>query len=813
MIDRRCIGPDVDRSAISPEAEVSGAAYLTGPATRVAAGAVVRDSRLHNTVVEAGASVTDSICVAEGEPASHQCDAAGRTVVRGAAEPSIGRDAVVAGSTLINCTVGARTRVQDTWARDSRLGPDGSVSEAKLVLVETGTHVTIKGPTEVSEAHVGHHATLDRRGYLEGIFSNRFHKLRFNPGLGRLEVTGTIDLPHLSRYGVNTINSTNSGKLLPQPEEGLSGFGPRLGLWQDPLLSHEQIELGPCCWVCPWTKVVGQSPEPHHTDEELVNDPLTTYLMPFAVAGCGGEITRGLVMPGELSNGFGPKQREGAWTFTYAPGAVIGMVARLHEALENGRKHIADTIVTEALRTALEMTKAMAAARGVDLALPPDEQRAGWPRWVGRTHALLTAHMETGLWEFDGGRPVGWQRRSGRWTHPALDRVLSIAPDALEKQVDEEAMFRFEDPVPAPAVALPEGAVAGTGGEPEVCGDARIGGGATVGPGCRIGPGTVIESGARVWNSVLSGTTVEAGATIERSILKDGRIGRDAVVRSCRMTDAALGEGATANSAALRRCRLAENTTVSAFADVLAVNAGFSTIIGGTFHHADVDCYLMSMHMAGAAQHVEAVPFVVELDGERVPVPAIPMLGGGSVLRGTRERPVRLQCAFIGSNAIVESGTRIGLGCFVLGRLGPGVSLPPFTISTGPGPRRRQIGAVLANMASTVITHFINWTYQAVGPERAPAVAQMTVQAIRQGQAAVKTELARRESGRKPAERPEFDLSECSDRQLRQGLDSYRRALESGAWELEFRNGELRFASDKGRWLERRGSAHWVQHD
>jgi len=813
MIEERCIGPDVDRSAISPEAEVSGASYLTGPRTAVGPGAIVRDGRLHDAVVEAGATVTDTIFVAQGTPASHECDAAGRTVVSGAEQPRVAEDAFVTGCTLINCAVGPRTRVRDTWARDCRLGPDNTVEEAKLVLVGSGPHVTITGPTEVSEAHVGHHATLDRRGYLEGIFSNRFFQLRFNPVLGRLEVVGTIDLPHLSRYGVNTINSTNSGKLLPTPEDGLRGFGPQVGLWHDELLSHEQIELGPCCWVCPWTKVVGQSPEPHHTAEELVNDTLTTYLMPFAVAGHGGELTRGLVMPGELSNGFGPKKRRGAWTFTYAPGAVIAMVRRLHDALDGGRKHVADTIVTEALRTALEMTKAMAARRDVDLSVPPDEQRAGWPRWIGRTHALLTAHLEGRLWEFADGRPIGWERRSGRWSHPAMDRVLAIAPDALEKQVSEEQMFEFHDPVPPVSVAVPEGVVNGTGGEPEIAEDARIEDGAVVGPGSRIGPGTVIERGAAVWNSTLADTTVEANATVERCVVDGSRVGRGSAVRSCRLTEATLGGNSTADSAAMKRAHLAANSTVSAFADVLDVDCDFSTIIGGAFHGIDVDCYLMSMHMAGGARHVEAVPFIVELEGERIAVPAIPMVGGGSLIRGTEERPVTLECAFIGSNAIIEPGTHVGFGCFVLGELGPDVALPPFTISTGPEPRRRQIGAVLSNMAGTVITHFVNWTYQAVTPELAPAVAKMTVQALRRGRDAVQAELARRGSAREPTQPPAHDLSDYSDGQLKQGLDNYEQALESGAWELAFEDGELRFTSDKGRWAERNGSARWIESE
>ena len=85
VIDERCIGPGVDRSKISPQAEVTRASYLTGPRTAVGPGAVVRDARLHDAIVEEGATIVDSICLAEGTPRSYQCDAAGRTIVSGAA--------------------------------------------------------------------------------------------------------------------------------------------------------------------------------------------------------------------------------------------------------------------------------------------------------------------------------------------------------------------------------------------------------------------------------------------------------------------------------------------------------------------------------------------------------------------------------------------------------------------------------------------------------------------------------------------------------------------------------------------------------
>ena len=138
------------------------------------------------------------------------------------------------------------------------------------------------------------------------------------------------------------------------------------------------------------------------------------------------------------------------------------------------------------------------------------------------------------------------------------------------------------------------------------------------------------------------------------------------------------------------------------------------------------------------------MPLFVEVDGKRVAVPAIPMLGGGSLIRGTKEQPVEMSCCFIGSNAILEPNTCVGFGSFVLGTLGPNVGVLPFTLSTGPEARQQQIGGVLAAMPSTIITHFIGWTYQAVGPDGAPAVAQMIPQAIQEGIRAIEWELDRR---------------------------------------------------------------------
>ncbi len=850
MIDQRCIHADVNAAALSSQAEVSGSSWVTGERTRIGPGAVVRNSRLHNAVIEAGAVVLDSIVIQDGRGHSHKCDAAGRTVVTSADQPLAGPNAHVSGCTLLNTAIGARSVAVDSWIRDGRIGSDCLVKDAKVIITNTDHHVTITGPTEVSEAWLGHHTTIDRRGYLEGIFGNAFRQLRCDEA-GRLHVVGTIDLPHVSRYGINTINSTNSGKIVPQDGKPIVSFGPQSGLWGgEPYLNHEQIELAPCCLVVPWTKVVGQSPLPHHSDEELVNDELTTYLMPFAVAGWQGDLTRGLVMPGELSVGFGPKQRRGGWLFTYAPDAVFAMVERLHAALDGPRKAIADTIVPAAIETAIEMTKAMAIRNKVDLAVAHDKQKMGYPKWIGLTHALLCAHRDSGLWEFRAGRPVGWSKVDGRWTNPKLSAVLAIAPDALENQVSMQQLFGFDDPVMAAHVAMPSGGVGGTDGPAEIDPAAKVAPDAFVGPGCRIGKDVVIEGGARVWNSVLEACRVDRNASVARSVIRGSRVGADAVVRSCRVIGSELGARTKADGGNVVNSRLADETIVSYFADCVDTTANFGTILGGTVHGANIDVCLMSMHMAGGCRHLIAQPMPVELDGKSVLVPAIPMLGGGSLIRGTPDRPVVMQCAFVGSNAIIHEGTYLGFGCFVLGQLGPGAGLLPFTMSTDNDPRHHQLGGVLTSLASTVITHFIPWTYVAVGPELAPAVGKMVGSAIQDAIDALEYEIARRASsvsvgagaagiqasttgGEKagPADviaglagssRSEgsadgtaarfakyTSLPLYEDSQLAAGLETFRRWQASGAWEMTFAGGTLSFASARGQWLERGGSAMW----
>jgi hypothetical protein len=423
----------------------------------------------------------------------------------------------------------------------------------------------------------------------------------------------------------------------------------------------------------------------------------------------------------------------------------------------------------------------------------------------------MNAHLDSGMWVFKDGRPQGWKKKDGKWTHPAMAKVLAIAPDALQNQQSEQQLFDFVDPVPPVFTAMPTGSVEGTGGRPHIDPSAKVDPTALTGPGCRIGPGTVVEAGAKLWNVVADNSHIGQGATVERAVLAAAIVGKNALVRSSRVTDSTIGDGANVQCATIATSQLADNSTVSCFSDVRNCRCDFATIIGGAFHDTDIDVYLMSMHMAGACRHLHAVPVSIEVDGKNVSIPAIPMIGGGSIIRGTAANPVTMECSFIGSNAILEPGTFIGMGSFILGTIGPDEGILPFTISTGANTLHHQIGGSLVSMASTVITHFINWTFgHSEGPVEGKAVAQMCRQAILHGLEAIKSEQARRAG--KPAD-PRFaqykSLPKYTEDQLTAGLKNYQRAIDTGAWDMEFDGEKLVFTSPKGHWSERTGSAVW----
>ena len=187
------------------------------------------------------------------------------------------------------------------------------------------------------------------------------------------------------------------------------------------------------------------------------------------------------------------------------------------------------------------------------------------------------------------------------------------------------------------------------------------------------------------------------------------------------------------------------------------------------------------------------------------------MLGGGSRLLGTAKNPIDIEGAFIGSNAIVEAGAYIGFGCFVLGTLTGDEGLPPFTLSTSPGPEGDCIGAVLVQFANLVITHMIGWTYQAAGADKAVVAAALMQSQIRTGIAAVEWAMKARaeDSWDKSSPFARFkSLRLYSEKQLLSGLETYRSELADERWRLAFANDELRFTGN-GVWHVADGIARW----
>jgi len=329
------IAAEVPATHVHPTAQVLGQTLIEGAHTRIGAGAHIENSYVCNAVVEPGAWLVDSVLMGalEGPRRHARPGFAARWAIHQPSPAVVGAAARIVRATIRDSSIGAGSRCTDAFVGDSTIGPGNELTEVYATGVESGAHVRARGPTELSEAWLGHHAVIDACGYFEGVFSNDFYVLEFDAGSGRLAVREVLDVPHVSRYGMNTINSTNSGSLLDQPGGLLASLGRHRGLWQDCLLSHEPMILGPCCWVAGWTKVIGKSAAVHASAAELLGDTLATHLLPFSVAGLDGPSVSGLVLPGERHDGPAPRRRQPAWVFTYAPGAVIAAVQRVAGAL------------------------------------------------------------------------------------------------------------------------------------------------------------------------------------------------------------------------------------------------------------------------------------------------------------------------------------------------------------------------------------------------------------------------------------------------------------------------------------------------
>lgn len=239
-------------------------------------------------------------------------------------------------------------------------------------------------------------------------------------------------------------------------------------------------------------------------------------------------------------------------------------------------------------------------------------------------------------------------------------------------------------------------------------------------------------------------------------------------------------------------------------------------IIGGTLKDAEIDTIFMSMHMAGETSGIKAYPLEIDFEGRVETLYPIPMLGGGSRLQGSKEKPIGVECSFVGSNAVVEGGAYIGFGSFVLGRLTAEEGLLPFTVSTEAGPTKDQIGGVLDSSANIVISHFISWAYQGNGPEKAGLICLMIKEQIREGHKAIEWIRNVREKGGEWEERSPYarfkSLKLYTDNQLESGLATFARELAGSKWDLEYTDGELVFCG-QGHWKAIAGALRWEAED
>jgi len=504
------IGAEISPANISSGAIIRGNSLLEGQQSCVGKGSLIEDSYCKDAVIEQKSVVRDSVLLTIGKAKSHKCDSTGRYMARGS-DVRVGPDVTIEHCHVTDTQIAADTFLKSSTLHSCDIGEANRIVTAKVALVHSERQVSIDGPTEVSEAWLGRNTRIDRQGYFEGVFSDEFLLLEYDDRSGQLCVKDIINIPHVSRYGTNVVNSTNSGRLLPQPGGVMKNFGPPIGLWHDPLLSHEPVLLGPCCWVCPWTKLIGKSAQVYQSPVEGVADRLHTCLMPFSVAGFAGDSSFGLVMPGEKSTGYGNNQRSGAWVFTHCPDAVVHMVRRLYEALGDAERHKADTVVAASLQNALAILKYQARQLNVDLERPREELRGSRAKWFLDTRKLLEVHIESGIWVFKDGEPVGWTQGNGKWHHAKLDEIRSMglsrdgAFDISEAQLLTEPTEKAFQKIHLENALQPDDLVESRVTAGSVDASAQIHPTALIDPGARIGPNVTVGAGAHIGPGTLLG--------------------------------------------------------------------------------------------------------------------------------------------------------------------------------------------------------------------------------------------------------------------------------------------------------------------
>jgi hypothetical protein len=426
---------------------------------------------------------------------------------------------------------------------------------------------------------------------------------------------------------------------------------------------------------------------------------------------------------------------------------------------------------------------------------------------------LLQQHLESGLWEFRHGEPQRWHAEGGKLTPAEPERLLSIAPDALENQRREDELVRCEMETLDRTLGAQERDLIATLAGPLVAPEATVAPSADIGPGTQVQGASIVEDGARLYRTLVRDATVHRDARLLRCSVVGSTVGKGVSAVSSVMHRATVADGSSLSAARIEDSSLDGVARVSPYASIRSTTLARPCIVGSNIVRSEIRTTFMSFHMPGQVSDLVAEPSRLRVDGTVVEVHAIPMLGGGLRVLGQAGKEVKMECSFIGSNAILEAGAFVGFGCFVLGRLRDDEGLLPFTVSTAPGPERDQIGMVVHSFANMVITHYVSWAFQALGPEQAEHVARLVPAMLEEGRDAVEWGMRARASGEWDDGSPHArykSLKLYSDSQLRSGLKAYQVALADQRWTMRYEGGELRFVGP-GVWKVADGVARWQQ--
>ncbi|HMB00804.1 MAG TPA: hypothetical protein VKS21_07440 [Spirochaetota bacterium] len=808
-------GTEVKKINIDKHAVFQGNTQIKGTATRIGAGALIKNSYLKNIIVKPGAKIVDSVITNNIEKKNNsEAVSAGKSFLsrwNGVSPtiPTIGEKASVFSSTLENSSVDVCSKCNNSSLYNCSIGSENKIADLYGNSVYSLNNVTISGPTEVCGAWLGHHTLIDKIGFYEGIFANDFYILEYDHFKKDLLVKEILDIPHLSKYGMNTIISSNSGKILPQPDNKFKSFGKHKHLWYDNLLSHEPVMLGPCAVVAGWTKVIGKSAVRHKNATEFIKDNLATYIMPFSVSALTSDAVKAQIISGELNNGSNYRNRYPGWIFTASPAFIMETVKKLTLIMNN--QEIADNIIKLTLKNILAILQYQAANANKRF-----KERQGWKDWYLSAIKTIKEQLTSGRWNFKNGIPLNWQKRQNKWFPDAAVFSNKYTEKMLHDQYSITDLLKCNQQPLQRETGIKKKLLAPTTRQTYISRQARISANAHIGPGVQIKGKSVIEDNVYLYRAIIDNSTIKKNCRVWRSVIKKSTVDKNTILKAVHMDKGKIGSDSKAVSAQILNSSISRRTTIYPFAKIFNSTLKHPSIIGSTLTNVIVNTIFMSYHMPGQVENLRVIPAQLEWKGKKVYVKAVPMLGGGLRITGRLQKPVITECAFIGSNTVIENGAYIGFGAFVLGRLTEAEGLLPFTISTSSGSEKDQIGGVVSRLANIVITHFINWTYQANNISDAEKTGKLITAKLKEGKNAVLWAQQLRKSGQN------WDTQSCyakykslklyTDQQLLSGLTVYNEALSDDRWQMRLINNQLSFCSRTGFWHVTNGTAKWQKN-